>query len=112
MAGFDEEVGFGKAIAVITTFQRRRRWGDRIQANATQYVIIVTGVSSDIILLQIADPPRDVPVAVRTEVIIPSTKNTERCDEIVRIVKKIITDKTHFDYICLFDMDKLTQYPH
>jgi hypothetical protein len=64
------------------------------------------------ILLQIADPPRDVPVAVRTEVIIPSTKNTERCDEIVRIVKKIITDKTHFDYISLFDMDKLTQYPH
>jgi hypothetical protein len=49
----------------------------------------VTGVSSDIILLQIADPPqRDVPVAVRTHVIIPAIKNTERCDEIVRVVKK------------------------
>ena len=45
-------------------------------------------------ILQTADPPRDVPVAVNRGNSGYQTF-TDRCDEIVRIVKKITTDKTY-----------------
>ena len=56
----DEEV-FGP-IAMITAFQRQPQ-GDRTGKRNAVYGIVVTSVSSDIIM-QIADPPRDVPIAV------------------------------------------------
>ena len=46
------------------------------------------------IILQTADPPRDVPVAVNRGNS-GYQKFTDRCDEIVRIVKKITTDKIY-----------------
>ena len=45
-------------------------------------------------ILQTADPPRDVPVAVNKGNSGYQTF-TDRCDEIVRIVKKVTTDKTY-----------------
>lgn len=45
-------------------------------------------------ILQTADPPRDIPVAVNRGNS-GYQKFTDRCDEIVRIVKKITTDKTY-----------------
>ena len=61
-------------------------------------------------ILQTADPPRDVPVAVNTGNS-GYQKFTERCDEIVRIVDKITTDKTYgYDEDLIKNLEVIIEY--